>query len=135
MRDEPAYAALVFRGESPAPRRRRCHVTTGLLPIAQPAEVRRAAVRLLDADRVAFAAVVLTSCAAAAAGLLAPWLVGKIVNEVQAGGGVAAVDRWGLFVVLAAARASSSSAMSPASWATASENEPRLACVSSSPTD
>ena len=32
----------------------------------------------------------------------APWLVGQIVNEVQAGGGVAAIDRWGLLVVLAA---------------------------------
>ena len=70
-------------------------MTTQLLPIAQPADVRRAAARLVNADRVAFGAVVFTSCAAAAAGLLAPWLVGQIVNEVQAGSGVAAVDRLG----------------------------------------
>lgn len=77
-------------------------MTTHLLPIAQPAEVRRAAGRLVRSDRAAFAIVVLTSCAAAAAGLLAPWLVGKIVNSVQNGGGIAAVDRLGLLVVLAA---------------------------------
>ena len=77
-------------------------MTTPLLPIAQPAEVRRAAARLVRADKVAFAAVVLLSCAAATAGLAAPWLVGQIVNEVQTGGGAAAIDRWGLLVVLAA---------------------------------
>ena len=77
-------------------------MTTQLLPIAQPADVRRAAARLVNADRLAFGAVVVTSCAAAAAGLLAPWLVGQIVNEVQAGSGVAAVDRLGLLVVVAA---------------------------------
>ena len=77
-------------------------MTAQSLPIAEPADVRRAAGRLVRADRVAFAAVVVTSCAAAAAGLLAPWLVGQIVNEVQAGSGVAAIDRWGLLVVVAA---------------------------------
>lgn len=73
-----------------------------LLPIAGPAEVRRALVGLVRADRAAFAVVVLTSCAAAAAGLLAPWLVGQIVNSVQAGHGLAEIDRLGLLVVLAA---------------------------------
>ena len=77
-------------------------MTVELLPIASPAAVRRAAGRLVSADRAAFAAVLLTSCAAAGAGLLAPWFVGQIVNEVQAGSGVAAVDRWGLLVVAAA---------------------------------
>ena len=77
-------------------------MTARLLPIAEPADVRRAAGRLVRADRAAFAAVVVTSCAAAAAGLLAPWLVGQIVNEVQTGSGVAAIDRWGLLVVVAA---------------------------------
>ena len=32
-----------------------------------------------------------------------PWLIGQIVNEVQAGAGVATIDRLGLLVVLAAA--------------------------------
>ena len=77
-------------------------MTTRLLPIAQPADVRRAAGRLVQADRAAFAAVVVTSCAAAAAGLVGPWLVGQIVDDVQAGSGVAAIDRWGLLVAVAA---------------------------------
>lgn len=77
-------------------------MTTQLLPIALPIQVRRAAVRLVSADRAAFAMVVFTNCAAAATGLLVPWLVGRIVNSVQAGGGVAAIDRLGLLVVAAA---------------------------------
>jgi hypothetical protein len=52
-------------------------VTTQLLPIAQPAVVRRAAAR------AAFAAVVLTSCATAATGLVAPWLVGTVRNRAR----------------------------------------------------
>ncbi|WP_163543174.1 ABC transporter ATP-binding protein [Occultella kanbiaonis] len=72
------------------------------LPVAKPAEVRRAAARLVRADRATFAAVIGTNCAAAAAGLLAPWLVGQIVNGVQAGHGLAEIDRLGLLVVLAA---------------------------------
>ncbi|MDN5762860.1 MAG: hypothetical protein L0H41_11145 [Microlunatus sp.] len=77
-------------------------MTTGLLPIASPRQVRRSAVRLVRADRAAFVAVVATSCAAAAVGLLAPWLVGQIVNEVQAGSSVGVVDQLALLVVLAA---------------------------------
>lgn len=74
----------------------------GLLPIASPVQVRQAGRRLVAADRVAFAAVVVASCLAAAAGLLAPWLVGQIVNEVQAGSGIAVVDRLALLVAVAA---------------------------------
>jgi len=77
-------------------------VTIQLLPIALPIQVRRAAVRLVSADRAAFALVVFTNCAAAVVGLLAPWLVGRIINSVQAGSGVAAIDRLGLLVVAAA---------------------------------
>ncbi len=74
-----------------------------LLRVAEPAEVRRAAWRLILSDRAAFVVVLLTNCAAAGAGLLGPWLVGLIVNEVQAGAGVAAIDWLGLLVLLAAA--------------------------------
>ena len=74
-----------------------------LLPIAEPAEVRRAAWRLIQSDRVAFVVVLLMNCAAAAAGLLGPWLIGLIVSRVQAGAGVAAIDRLGLLVLVAAA--------------------------------
>ena len=72
------------------------------LPVAQPAEVRRAAWRLIGSDRAAFVLVLLTNCAAAGAGLLGPWLIGRIVDEVQAGADVAAIDRLGLLVLLAA---------------------------------
>lgn len=74
-----------------------------LLPVAEPVEARRAAWRLIRSDRIAFVVVLLTNCAAAGAGLLGPWLVGLIVNQVQAGAGVAAVNRLGLLVLLAAA--------------------------------
>ena len=77
-------------------------MSDGLLPIASPTQVRQAGRRLVAADRVAFAAVVVTSCLAAAAGLLAPWLVGQIVNEVQAGSGIEVVDRLAMLVVAAA---------------------------------
>jgi len=43
------------------------------LPIAEPADVRRAAVRLVRADTRAFAAVLLLNAAAAGAGLTGPW--------------------------------------------------------------
>ncbi len=77
-------------------------MTTQLLPIALPIQVRRAAVRLVSADRAAFALVVFTNCAAAAAGLVAPWLVGRIINSVQAGSSVTTIDRLGLLLVVAA---------------------------------
>ncbi|MFD8604362.1 multidrug ABC transporter ATPase [Streptomyces sp. TSRI0445] len=73
------------------------------LPVAEPGEVRRAAWRLIRSDRAAFIAVLLANCAAAGAGLVGPWLLGQIVNEVQAGAGVATIDRLGLLVVLATA--------------------------------
>ena len=72
------------------------------LPVAEPAEVRRAAWRHIGSDRAAFVLVLLTNCAAAGAGLLGPWLIGRIVDEVRAGAGVAAIDRLGLLVLLAA---------------------------------
>lgn len=77
-------------------------MTTQLLPIAEPAEVRRAAVRLIRTDQRAFVLVLVTNCAAAVAGLLGPWLVGRIVNSVQAGAGVSVIDRLGALVVGAA---------------------------------
>lgn len=64
--------------------------------------MRRAASRLIGYDRAAFVLVLLSNCAAAGAGLLGPWLIGRIVDEVRAGAGVAAIDRLGLLVLLAA---------------------------------
>ncbi|MFB8178925.1 ABC transporter ATP-binding protein [Streptomyces sp. NPDC055966] len=72
----------------------------GLLPVADRGQVRRAAVRLVRADGRAFAAAVLLNALAAGAGLVGPWLVGRIVDEVRAGHGVGAVDRLALWILL-----------------------------------
>ncbi|SEE54437.1 ABC transporter ATP-binding protein [Streptomyces sp. Ag109_O5-10] len=79
-------------------------MTTSQLPVAGRADVRRATLRLVRADRGPFAAALLLNAAAAGTGLVGPWLVGRIVDEVRAGGGVAAVDhlaRWILLCSLA----------------------------------
>ena len=103
------------------------------LPVAEPAEVRRAASRLIGSDRAAFVLVLLTNCAAAGAGLLGPWLIGRIVDEVRAGAGVVAIDRLGLLVLLAAIAQLVIDARL-ATWATGSANVPRPACAKSSST-
>jgi ATP-binding cassette subfamily C protein len=75
-------------------------MTRGQLPIAEPADVRRAALRLVRADGRAFAAVLALNAAAAGAGLAGPWLLGRIIDEVRAGSGVDAVDRMALGILL-----------------------------------
>ncbi len=72
------------------------------LPVARPAEVRRAAARLVREDRRGFAGVVALTTLAALSGLAGPWLVGRIVDEVRAGAAVSVVDRLALAVVVAA---------------------------------
>ncbi|MGW2421908.1 ABC transporter ATP-binding protein [Streptomyces sp. NPDC001709] len=49
--------------------------------------------RLVRADGRAFAAALLLNALAAGAGLVGPWLVGRIVDAVRAGQGVGPVDR------------------------------------------
>ncbi|NDZ70298.1 ABC transporter ATP-binding protein [Streptomyces sp. SID10362] len=63
------------------------------LPVADRTDVRRAAAGLVRADRRSFAVVLGLNALAALAGLAGPWLLGRIVDEVRAGGGVDAVDR------------------------------------------
>ncbi|MET9087409.1 ABC transporter ATP-binding protein [Streptomyces sp. NPDC004237] len=75
-------------------------MTTSQLPVAGRAAVRKAAVRLVKADRAAFTVALLLNAAAAATGLAGPWLVGRIVDEVRAGHGVGAVDRLALWILL-----------------------------------
>ncbi|GAA1131416.1 ABC transporter ATP-binding protein [Kribbella jejuensis] len=67
----------------------------GQLPVATPAEVRAAAIRDLGADRRAVAGIILVNGLAAAAGLVAPWLLGRIIDTIRAGDGnvLGAVDR------------------------------------------
>ncbi|MGW1027506.1 ABC transporter ATP-binding protein [Streptomyces sp. NPDC002577] len=74
----------------------------GQLPIAEPSDVRRAAGRLIRADARAFAAVLLLNALAAGAGLVGPWLLGRIIDQVRAGGGVSAVDRLALTILVCA---------------------------------
>ncbi|MGW7823260.1 ABC transporter ATP-binding protein [Streptomyces puniciscabiei] len=74
----------------------------GLLPVAGPARVRRAALRLVRADGRAFAAALLLNALAAGAGLVGPWLVGRIVDEVRGGQGAGAVDRLAPWILVCA---------------------------------
>lgn len=66
---------------------------TAQLPVAEPAQVRRAAIALLRADKRAVGAILVLNGLAAAAGLVGPWLLGRIINDVRAGAGVGTVDR------------------------------------------
>nr|BFD96443.1 ABC transporter ATP-binding protein [Kitasatospora sp. Xyl93] len=71
----------------------------GRLPIAGPAEVRRAAVRLMGQDRGAVAAMLILNGLAAAAGLGGPWLLGRIIDDVRGGAGTGHVDRLALGIL------------------------------------
>ncbi|WP_432198453.1 ABC transporter ATP-binding protein [Streptomyces sp. bgisy027] len=70
--------------------------------MAERQDVRRATVRLVRADAKAFTAVLALNAAAAIAGLAAPWLVGRIIDEVRAGHGVTTVDKLALAILVAA---------------------------------
>ncbi|MER6164654.1 ABC transporter ATP-binding protein [Streptomyces violaceorubidus] len=70
------------------------------LPVAERADVRRAAAGLVRADRKSFALVLGLNALAAMTGLAGPWLLGRIVDEVRGGGGVDAVDRLALAILL-----------------------------------
>ncbi|MFF0017434.1 ABC transporter ATP-binding protein [Streptomyces sp. NPDC005374] len=77
-------------------------MSKGHLPVADQATVRRAAGRLVRADTRAFTAVLGLNSLAALSGLAGPWLLGRIIDEVRAGAGVAAVDRLSLVLVACA---------------------------------
>ncbi|MEU8222373.1 ABC transporter ATP-binding protein [Kribbella sp. NPDC048915] len=72
------------------------------LPIATPREVRTALMRDLRADRKAVAAIVLVNAFASAAGLVGPWLLGRIIDTIQSGAGdvLGTVDRLALGALL-----------------------------------
>ncbi|MCA2211979.1 ABC transporter ATP-binding protein [Jidongwangia harbinensis] len=72
------------------------------LPVADTRQVRRAALRLIAADRRTVAALLLLNSLAAVAGLGGPWLLGRIIDTVTGGGGVDQVDRLALGVLLCA---------------------------------
>nr|WP_202460762.1 ABC transporter ATP-binding protein [Streptomyces sp. SID1328] len=72
------------------------------MPVADRRTVRRAAARLVRADGRAFSAALSLNALAAGAGIVGPWLVGRIVDEVRAGRGAGAVDRLALWILLCA---------------------------------
>ncbi|MER6187785.1 ABC transporter ATP-binding protein [Streptomyces sp. NPDC001652] len=75
-------------------------MTSGHLPVAEPADVREASLRLIRADGRAFTAALALNALAAIAGLGGPWLLGRIIDEVRAGSGVGAVDRLALALLV-----------------------------------
>ncbi|MEU6718014.1 ABC transporter ATP-binding protein [Nonomuraea sp. NPDC046802] len=74
---------------------------TPALPVAGRAQIIRAGLDLIRRDRRAFAAMLTLNTLAVGAGLVGPWLLGRIINEVQAGATVSTVDRLTLGVVVA----------------------------------
>ncbi|GGJ46854.1 ABC transporter ATP-binding protein [Streptomyces brasiliensis] len=76
--------------------------SSGRLPVAERADVRRATVRLVRADGRSFAVALVLNALAASAGLAGPWLLGRIVDEVRAGRGVGAVDRLAAWILVCA---------------------------------
>ncbi|WP_406407063.1 ABC transporter ATP-binding protein [Streptomyces sp. NBC_01643] len=73
---------------------------SGALPVAEAFRIRRAAARLVRQDGRAFAALLTLNALAAGAGLVAPWLLGRVIDEVRAGGGVGTVDRLALTILV-----------------------------------
>ncbi|MFJ8718400.1 ABC transporter ATP-binding protein [Streptomyces violaceus] len=77
-------------------------MTRGHLPIAERTDVRRALLDLIRADKQAFTGVLALNALAAVAGLAGPWLLGRMIDDVRAGHGVAAVDRLAFILLLCA---------------------------------
>ncbi|GHJ41550.1 ABC transporter ATP-binding protein [Streptomyces sp. TS71-3] len=74
----------------------------GQLPVAEPSHLRRAALELIRLDTRAFTGLIALNALAVGAGLAGPWLLGRIIDTVRAGGGATAVDRFTLAIVVCA---------------------------------
>jgi ABC-type multidrug transport system fused ATPase/permease subunit len=72
------------------------------LPIASQRTVGQAALRLVGADRRSVAQLLVLNGLASLAALGGPWLLGRIIDEVTAGHGAAAVDRLAVAVLACA---------------------------------
>lgn len=72
------------------------------LPVAGRSRIVDAALDLIREDRGAFLGMLALNAAAVGAGLVGPWLLGRIINTVQAGGTVDAVDRLALLILISA---------------------------------
>ncbi|MGY0489200.1 ABC transporter ATP-binding protein [Streptomyces sp. WG-D5] len=77
-------------------------MSRGVLPVADRRTVRRAALAMVRADRRAFLWTLVLNCLAAGAGLVAPWLLGRIVDDVRGGTSVGHVDRAALTILCCA---------------------------------
>ncbi|MFJ1597502.1 ABC transporter ATP-binding protein [Streptomyces sp. NPDC088261] len=77
-------------------------MTARQLPVASPRQVRRAAAGLIRQDALAFTTLIVLNALAAAAGLVSPWLLGRVVDAVAAGEGTRTVDRYALVIVVCA---------------------------------
>lgn len=75
---------------------------SGQMPVAGSPEVRAAALRDLRVERGAVAGIIAVNGLASAAGLVGPWLLGRIIDAIQAGAGdvVSVVDRLALGAVV-----------------------------------
>ncbi|MFI6448942.1 ABC transporter ATP-binding protein [Kitasatospora sp. NPDC050543] len=72
------------------------------LPVAGRARLIRAAADLIRQDRLSFTAMLTLNALAVGAGLAGPWLLGRIVNEVQHGTTVGTIDRLAAGVLVSA---------------------------------
>ena len=77
--------------------------TVNHLPTADRRAVRRAALGLVRAEPASFLAILAMNCAAAAAGLAGPWLLGQIINDVGKGAGGSAVSTHAVLLLVFAA--------------------------------
>ncbi|OKI92038.1 multidrug ABC transporter ATPase [Streptomyces sp. CB01249] len=80
----------------------RSQSTAGQLPVAEPSQLRRAALELIALDARAFTGLIALNALAVGAGLAGPWLLGRIIDTIEAGGGAKAVDRFALAIVVCA---------------------------------
>lgn len=69
------------------------------LPVADTARLRAAAARMIRDDARGLVVVLLLTGLSVGAGLVSPWLLGRIVDMVTAGDGVAGVDRTALVIL------------------------------------
>ena len=72
------------------------------LPVAESRDVRRAAARLIKEQWRGYGTALLINCAAAAAGLAAPWLVGRIVDGITKGADGATLATYAALMMVAA---------------------------------
>jgi ABC-type multidrug transport system fused ATPase/permease subunit len=68
------------------------------LPVADRTEVRQATVDIIARERRAAAVILLLHCGATVAGLAAPWLLGRIVDQVVSGAQASTVDHLALAI-------------------------------------